>query len=445
MRGHYGRVGDPDRALRSGSVSGMPERRPSGPADDRAGDSDYSWLYGGSTAGDDAERTQALRRPTPDAERTQRVPTGQADTTGRERGAAHLPPMRLPPPGRAGTTVAPPRSPTGATPVRTPSRRRGSGVRWGRVITLLATAWLLFLVAVPIYAWSRVNRVDAEPAGDRPADQPGTTYLLVGSDSRQGLDAEQRQELSTGGNARGSRTDTVLLLHVGAGEPLLLSIPRDSYVDIPGHDTDRINAAFNSDLYDDGGPELLVATVEANTGIRVDDYVEIGFGGFVDIVDSLGGVQICPKEAMRDPLAGLSLKKGCQEADGPTALGYARSRKTFALQDLTRVQNQREVIASIGSKAASPWTLINPLRYWNVNTSGAESLTLGENVGPISLARFAWTMAGIDSNGLSCTVPVITTTSSLTWDPQLAPRVFEAVADDRTDRISKAMCRPTGQ
>ncbi len=315
------------------------------------------------------------------------------------------------------------------------------------MLALLLAVWVLFLLAVPIYAWSKITKVDAEPDGDRPADQPGTTYLLVGSDSRDGLDPEQRAQLSTGGDAGGSRTDTLLLLHVGDGKPLLLSIPRDSPVEIPGHGSGsgKINTAFNSDLYDDGGPELLVSTIETNTGIRVDDYVEVGFGGFVDVVDALGGIQICPKEPIQDKLAGLDLPQGCQEADGATTLGFARSRHTFALQDLTRVQNQRDVIASIGSEAASPWTVLNPVRYWRLASSGASSLTIGDNVGPFSLARFAWTMSRIDSDGLSCTVPVITSSSSLQWDPDLAPQVFDAVANDSTDDITKAMCRSTGQ
>ncbi len=431
----------------SGSVAGMPERPPPGGSSD---DSDYSWLYGSRSGTEgsastqsDPDRTQAIRPPSPDPDRTQRVPTGPG--TARPPRDDTLPPMRLPPPGMSARPGAP-RSATGASAPaarRTSggSRGRGPRVRWGRILALLLALWVLFLLAVPVYAWSQINRVDAEPDGDRPGDQGGTTYLLVGSDSRAGLDADQRQELSTGGDAGGGRTDTILLLHVGDGKPLLLSIPRDSPVDIPGHGSSKINAAYNSELYDDGGPELLVETVEANTGIRVDDYVEVGFDGFVNVVDALGGIEICPQQAIDDPLAGLKIEKGCQEADGVTALGYARTRSGFALQDLARVQNQRAVIASIGSEAASPWTVLNPWRYWRLASSGASSLTIGENVGPISLARFAWTMSRINSNGLSCTVPVITTTSTLEWDPELAPAMFEAVAEDRTDDITKAMCR----
>jgi LCP family protein required for cell wall assembly len=343
-----------------------------------------------------------------------------------------LPPPNLPPPsGRAAT-------PQGARPQRAPRKRRW----WLRIPGILLLVWLLFLIAVPLWGWNRIDTVDAEPDGERPGDQPGTTYLIVGSDSREGLDAEQREELSTG-EVAGSRTDTIMLLHIGDGKPVLLSIPRDSPVDIPGRGNGKINSAFSGD---GGGPELLVETVEQNTGIRVDDYIEIGFGGFVDIVDGLGGVEICPKSAIDDPKAGLdNLEKGCQEADGVTALGYARTRK-FALADLNRVQNQREVITAIGRKAASPWTVLNPWRYLQVVRSGTGSLTIGENVGPISLGRFLWNLADVTGgSGLSCTVPSTITSTSLQWDADRADRLFELIATDRTDDIGKALCTRSGQ
>ena len=325
-----------------------------------------------------------------------------------------------------------------------PTARRPKKRRWWlRIPLFLLLLWLVFLIAVPLWGWSKIDKVDAEPDGERPGDQPGTTYLIVGSDSREGLDAQEREDLAAG-DASGNRTDTIMLLHVGDGKPVLLSIPRDSPVDIPGRGNDKINSAFSGD---GGGPELLVETVEQNTGIRVDDYIEIGFGGFVDIVDSLGGVEICPKTAIEDDKAGLNIEDGCQEADGETALGYARTRK-FELADLNRVANQREVIGAIGSKAKSPWTVLNPWRYLQVIGSGANSLTIGENVGPISLGRFAWNLAKVTGGsdaGLSCTVPNTTTTTSLEWDQERAERLFELIATDNTDEIGKELCSQTGQ
>src|SRR5690606_24220247 len=121
----------------------------------------------------------------------------------------------------------------------------------------------------------------------------------------------------------------------------------DSWVDIPGHGRSKINSAYGK-----GGPPLVVATVEQNTGLRVDHYVEIGLGGLVDMVDAVGGIEICPKTAMKDKDANLEIEAGCQEADGKTALGYARSRKTYKqLGDVDRARAQREVVSAVGSSA----------------------------------------------------------------------------------------------
>src|SRR5690606_37279657 len=113
----------------------------------------------------------------------------------------------------------------------------------------------------------------------------GEAYLLVGTDSREQLSDEERSEFGTG-EAEGSRADTVMLLHVPTvGEPTLVSLPRDSYLPIRDQGPNKLNAAHSS-----GGPALLVDTVEQATGIRVNGYMEIGFGGFVGVVEEVGGV-----------------------------------------------------------------------------------------------------------------------------------------------------------
>jgi LCP family protein required for cell wall assembly len=305
-------------------------------------------------------------------------------------------------------------------------------------VFLLLLLWLVFLVVVPLIAWNKVSKVEAMPTGDRPGDQPGTTYLLVGSDSREGLSRAERRRLGTGG-ATGQRTDTIMLLHTGAGPNLLMSIPRDSLVEIPDHGRTKINAAFAF-----GGPKLLVRTIEANTGIRIDHYVEIGFGGFVGVVDAVGGIEICPTTAMKDPLANLDIQKGCQEADGVTALGYARSRKTDPQYgDITRAQHQREVVAAVGDEAVSPWTVLNPVRYYRLNMAAADSLTVDEETGPFDMARFAWAMTRTTGDaGLTCTVPI--QNLSVEWDAERAPQMFQHIIDDDTDAIGRNLCTPKG-
>ena len=336
-----------------------------------------------------------------------------------------LPPPNLPPPGR--------KARGGPKPPKPPKKRK-----FGRFVGLLLTAWLIFLIAVPIWAWSRIERVDAEPDSGRPSNQLGTNYLLVGSDSRKGLTDEQQQELATGGDSGGrGRTDTIMLMHVGSGPTLLMSIPRDSLVDIPGYGRTKVNAAF---AY--GGPELLVETIESNTGIRVDNFVEIGFGGLVKVVDAIGGIEICPKEDIKDTDAGLNLKAGCQEADGADALGYSRSRHTYATQDIQRVQSQREVLGAIASKTKSPWTFINPLRYFRTAEGASTSLRIGENVNMIDGARFAFELSSsISGKGLNCTVPL--RDFAVTWDPERAPKMFDLIKRDRTSQI-KGLCTTDG-
>ena len=436
-------------------MADRPRRDPEG-----ADEPGYDWLYGtrrkgvggsGSPVGaDDATQVQpqqpragsaapsgsAAGRSPRDPEPTQMLPTmGRPGTSGNRSGAPYEapPPARPRPDGGSGGSRG--GRPVAAPPPSGPARgRRRPKLGWLKLVLLL---WLVFLVAVPLVAWQKIDKVDATPSGDRPESQPGTTYLLVGSDSREGL--TRRQQLAYGvGKADGRRTDTIMLLHTGSGPNMLMSIPRDSIVDVPGHGTTKINSAF---AY--GGPKLLVETIEGETGIRIDDYVEIGFSGFIDVVDAVGGVNICPKRAMKDKLANLDIKKGCQEVGGTDALGYARSRHTSGLGDIARAQHQREVVSAVGKKAASPWTVLNPVRYYRLAMAGSDSLRVGEDTGMIATMRFAWAMTRVNGkNGLTCGVPIADLT--VHWDRDRARRLFHLIQEDRTDDIPKSLCRQSG-
>lgn len=307
-------------------------------------------------------------------------------------------------------------------------------IRW---VLLLFVLWLVFLIAVPFWAWRSVEKVDAEPGGERPGEQPGTTYLIVGSDSRKGLTEKERKKLGTG-NPTSELTDTIMLLHTGDGPNLLMSIPRDSWVDMPGHGRSKINAAYGR-----GGPKLVVKTIEQNTGIRVDHYVEIGLGGFVGLVDAVGGIEICPEKDMKDPQAKLNIKKGCQDADGAKALGYARSRKTDReLGDITRAKHQREVVSAVGKKAVSPWSVLNPIRYWKLNMAATDFIVTDENTGPTKLAGFALAMTRLDGdNGMTCGVPIVNL--DVDWDEERSKQMFEYIKNDETKKIGK-LCTKTG-
>ncbi len=407
-------------------------RPPQGDRSGRSDDPDYDWLYGSRQAGGSRPGSRGQSgRPGQDPEPTRLLPTMRRPGRPEEQ-AAPTAPLREQPRGPQG-----PSGPSRPVPAPAPGgRSRRPRLRW-RWVRLALLLWLVFLVAVPFWAWSKVDKVDASPNGDRPADQPGTTYLLVGSDSREGLTRKQELDLGTG-KGEGRRTDTIMLLHTGSGPNLLMSIPRDSIVDVPGIGSTKVNAAF---AY--GGPQLLVETLENETGIRIDDYVEIGFAGFVDVVDAVGGVEICPKAPMKDPQANLDVPKGCQEVDGKVALGYARSRKTSALGDIDRARHQREVVSAVGSKAASPWSVLNPVRYARLAGAGADSLRVGKDTSLVSTMRFAWAMTRVDGdNGLTCGVPIADL--AVNWDRERADRLFRLIAEDRTSDVGKQLCRPSG-
>ena len=412
-----------------GSVCAMPDSGGSGGSRGGSGDgADYGWLYGGKS-GSGQPAGGSGRGGSQDPEPTQVMPKidrpGSRGASGAGGGGA----------GRGGGGGQPPPQPV--KPARTPKAPRR---RWPakKIILTLLVAWLVFLIAVPLWAWSNIEKVDIEPKGERPSEQPGSNYLLVGSDSRKGLTKEEAKRLGTGSQDVGNRTDTIMLLHTGDGPNLLLSIPRDSIVNIPGQGTNKVNAAFAI-----GGPKLLVRTIEQNTGLRVDHYVEIGFGGFANSVDAVGGIEICPKQRMVDKLANLRVKKGCQEADGATALGYARSRHASQYGDIDRARHQREVVSAIGSEVKSPWTFINPIRYFRVNKAATSSLTISKGTGPLALANFGLAMTRVNGeNGLTCGMPIAD--QAIHWDRQRALALLGYIKDDNTDEIPKRLCTGTG-
>ncbi len=292
---------------------------------------------------------------------------------------------------------------------------------------LLLVAYVGFTAFAPWHAWSTVSRVEDVPSGERPAAGDGHTYLLVGSDSREGLTAAQKKALGTG-SAEGRRTDTIILVHVpsGSGKPALISVPRDSFLPIPGNGENKVNASFAI-----GGPKLLVRTLEQATGLRIDGYVEIGFGGFASVVDSLGGVDICVKNAIKDEKAHIDLEKGCQTLDGPTSLGYVRARYSDPKGDIGRAERQRQFLGAVMKQAATPSTVLVPWRWWSFTHAAASSVYVGRETSLFDAYRILSTMRKVSSGGtLSLVVPIsnpnATTSagSSVIWDEQRAKQLF---------------------
>ncbi|MFC4062975.1 LCP family protein [Planomonospora corallina] len=395
----------------------------------------------------DDERTRAMRSPAPTpVAREETTPRAVSRVYGRARsGGGPVKPL----PGASGAPASgapagPPGGPWGGSPGG-PSGGKGgpraAGTAWRpkrpgrlavRILAGLVAALLVLAVGGYFTLDGRLKRIDA--LGDyegRPADTPGTNWLLVGSDSREGLSKAERRKLATGSSV-GRRTDTMMLLHIpeGDGRPTLVSLPRDSYVPIDGHGSDKLNAAY---AYSDGGPKLLAKTVEQVTGIRIDNYMEIGFAGFVGIVDAVGGVEINVKQDIKDPKAGIDLKKGVQTLDGATALGYVRTRATGAIPDLDRTQRQRQFFAAVVKKVASPGVLLNPFTSVPLAFAATDSVAVGEESGATDLLSLALAMG---DDPITTVVPVgsfptVNGQSVVKWDREKALRLFDALAEDK--------------
>lgn len=318
--------------------------------------------------------------------------------------------------------------------------------------TALGLVVVLLVVSVSTYFWadSKVRReVDLSKVEDRPPTGKGTNYLIVGSDSREGLSKAEEKQLHTGADS-GQRTDSMMILHTGDNGTTMMSLPRDSYVTIPaftGQETHRRYPASTHKLnraYADGGPELLTRTIEYNTGIHIDHYAEIGFSGFVNLVDALGGVNMCIPKAVKDQASGLDVQAGCQKLNGRESLAYVRERHQEADQDLGRMRNQQKFLSTLAHQAASPSTVLNPFKLYPVIGDGLATLIVDKNMSLLDLAQMFWAMKGVTSgDGKSITVPIADANyytpndgDALKWDMTKAKTLFDELKQDQKVTVS---------
>jgi len=303
--------------------------------------------------------------------------------------------------------------PKSASP--SPSKRRLP--RWLKVSIL--SVLVVVNIGVLVLVWALRTGEDILATADidnevaEVLDNPtggSLTFLIVGSDSRAGLD-----DLTNFGAVGGSRGDVIMLVRVDADNSTaqMLSIPRDLYVDIPGRGQNKINAAYAF-----GGPSLMVETVKATLGVEVNHYVEVDFVGFAALIDQIGGIEIAFPYPARDLKSGLDVGSGPQVLDGDMALAYARSRKYQELQDgrwvsvkasdIGRTERQQEVIRAIANQLRQPSSLVEA---GETAATLARYVTIDSNLAEASFAGLAWDFRGI-LTGLvdGATLPTVTRT-----------------------------------
>jgi len=301
-----------------------------------------------------------------------------------------------------------------------------SGAMSALVLLAAGSAW-----GITSYVNGSLGRVDAGTSG-LPSSGP-LNFLVAGVDDRAGLTRQQQATLHVGPSEGESDTDTLMIVHVPTGRHSVqvVSLPRDSWVSIPGHGMNKINAALGI-----GGPRLMVQTVEQDTGVTINDYVSVNFLGFVKVIDALGGVNICLPYAVDDSYSGLHLAAGMHHVNGVTALEFARDRHSFATSDFARIQDQQQLISSAFTEAISSGMIANPVRLENFLSSLSAAIKVDQGFNVVSLAD---QMRGISPNNVTfTTVPVgnasyttPTGQSAVLWDPAAAKKLFGQLKSDR--------------
>jgi LCP family protein required for cell wall assembly len=314
---------------------------------------------------------------------------------------------------------------------RGPGRR--SGLR-SRLTLIVAAVLSVAVLAATVSGWVALTVYDRKIARasialphvevSRPPAVPAGTenWLLVGSDVRTGTDAAK---------VGGARSDTMMIAHLSSdGTTRIVSIPRDLYLPIPAYTDgdggahrarrDRVNSAFNS-----GGPALLVATLEQLTGVRIDHYAEIDFGGFQQMTTAIGGVDVCLTASpyvetvalddgrrvhatnLNDPSSGFVGQPGNNHLVGAQALAFVRQRHGFIDGDLSRIHRQQAFLAAVFRKVSSGDVLLRPAKLAAFLGAITRSTVLDNGTDIADLRRLADRLRGMNSGAVTfATIPV---------------------------------------
>jgi LCP family protein required for cell wall assembly len=259
-------------------------------------------------------------------------------------------------------------------------------------------------------------------------------YLLLGSDSRSSLSPEQQEQFGSDEVIGGeNRSDTIMIVHSDPKRQkvVILSFPRDLWVEIPGHGWGKINSAFQGGI-DGGGPLLVAKTLHKLTGLRINHFLYVDLGGFQGVVDTLGGVEMCIPTDLYDINAGLDLKAGCQTLDGYQALAYVRTRHLpcDTVPDFARISRQQQFLRALINRMLEPSelirvpTLIHPI---------LRNMTRDEDLSPADLVFLVGQLRGIttgaaDFRAVSGAGDTVDGLSIVRMDPS-AEELFAALRD----------------
>ncbi|MER5808588.1 LCP family protein [Streptomyces sp. NPDC002033] len=292
-----------------------------------------------------------------------------------------------------------------------------------------------------------IERVDPfKDMKNRPQAGHGVNFLLVGTDGRDKITPEEKRDYRLGG-APCHCTDTVMLVHLSADKERasVISLPRDSYAEVPAHQ-DLVSGAPHkahpvklNAAYAEGGPNLTVRTVENMTRVKIDHYLEVDFTSFMRTVDAMGGVEICTAKAMRDSYTGLDLLPGTHRLTGGQALQYVRSRHVDGASDLGRMQRQQRFIAALIKQATGSGVLLNPVKFKEVSSTLLGSVRADKDFGSEQMLALGQAMRDFTpSSSEFASVPVGDASypvkgigSTVKWDEPKAAKLFEALRQDR--------------
>ena len=318
-----------------------------------------------------------------------------------------------------------PRQRTAPPPTVVPGTRppRTGGQRTARVLSWLALTMsvVVLLGAGVLYLGfghylGQITKINVMPGGKRPAKIAGKAqnFLLVGSDSRDGSNGVGTQG-SGATYVTGQRSDTVILAHLYAKSDAvqLVSFPRDSWVDIPewrDPKTGKVHPEHHEKLnsaYSEGGPTLLIETIERLTNIRIDHFVSIDFTGFKTMVNEVGGVDVCLTKPAKDHFSGINLPAGNNHISGETALAFVRQRHGLPNGDIDRIARQQQFIGALSHKVLSAGTLLNPFKLNGFLDAATHSLQVDKGLSGNDIKNLALRLRGFNSGGvLFSTVPV---------------------------------------